>query len=154
MLWTTIEADEALADGLCKALSVSKVMGRLLVQRGLTTVEAAQAYLRPRLSDMDDPFRIKNLEAAAARIGQAIDEGESVVVFGDYDVDGITSTVQLVSVMRVFGLDPRFCVPLRMDEGYGLSRDAINRVFDGEVPRGARWVHSRCPAPGNRTCVY
>lgn len=134
MLWTTIDADEALANELSKALTVSNTIGRLLAQRGLASVETAADYLRPRLANIDDPFQIKNLEKAAIRIGQAIDSKESVVVFGDYDVDGVTSTVQLVSMVRKFGLEPRFCVPLRLDEGYGLSRDAIDRSLDNQIP--------------------
>lgn len=134
MLWSTIKTDEALVDELSEALSVSRVIGCLLVQRGLKTVGAAEAYLRPRLAHLDDPFRIKNLKAAVERLEQAIEKTESVVIFGDYDVDGITSTVQLVSMLRKFGLAPRFCVPLRLEEGYGLSLDAIDRVLEGNVP--------------------
>ena len=134
MLWTAIETDETLASKLSAKLGVSKVLGCLLVQRGLTTVEAAETYLRPRLAYLEDPFRIANLKAAVTRIEQAIEKEESIVVFGDYDVDGITSTVQLISLLRNFGLDPRFCVPLRLDEGYGLSREAIDRVFAGDIP--------------------
>lgn len=78
---------------------------------------------------------MRNLEAAVRRIEQAIEGKESVVVFGDYDVDGVTSTVQLVSMLRTLELKPKFCVPRRLDEGYGLSRDAIDRVFDGEIPQ-------------------
>jgi single-stranded-DNA-specific exonuclease len=109
-------------------------MGRLLAQRDLSTVEAAEEFLRPRLAQLDNPFALKNLRAAVSRIEQAIEAKESVVVFGDYDVDGVTSTVQLVSMLRTLGLEPRYCVPLRLDEGYGLSRDAIDRVFAGDVP--------------------
>lgn len=134
MRWTTIETDETLANAFSAALKVSIVTGRLLAQRGLTTTDAAAAYLRPRLANLEDPFGIKNLRAAVTRIEQAIEKQESVVVFGDYDVDGITSTVQLVSMMRNFGLKPRFCVPLRLDEGYGLSQEAIDRAFDGSAP--------------------
>ena len=134
MLWLTIETDEALAVELSKVLKVSEVLSCLLVQRGLNTVEAAEAYLRPRLAHLEDPFRIKNLKTAVTRLEQAIQKKESVIVFGDYDVDGITSTVQLVSVLRRLGLNPRFCVPLRMDEGYGLSVEAIDRSLGDEVP--------------------
>ena len=109
-------------------------MGKLLSQRDLETVESAEEFLRPRLAQLDNPFALKNLRAAVTRIEQAIEAAESVVVFGDYDVDGVTSTVQLVSMLRTLGLEPRYCVPLRLDEGYGLSRDAIDRVFAGEVP--------------------
>ncbi len=132
MLWTTIETDETLAAELGSQLGVSKVAAQLLSQRGLLTAEKAEEFLRPRLAHLDNPFEMTNLEAAVTRIEQAIEQKQSVVVFGDYDVDGVTSTVQLVSMLRTLDLEPRFCVPRRLDEGYGLSRDAIDRVFDGQ----------------------
>jgi len=134
MSWTVTETNDALVDDLSATLNVSKVTGRLLVQRGLTSAQSANAYLRPNLANLEDPFRIKNLRKAVDRIEQAIGAQESIIVFGDYDVDGITSTVQLVSILRKFGLNPQFCVPLRLDEGYGLSREAIDRAFDSSVP--------------------
>jgi len=134
MLWTTIDTDEALAAQLSGQLGVSEVVGRLLAQRDLAGPEAAEEFLRPRLSQLDNPFAMTNLEAAVRRIEQAIEGQESVVVFGDYDVDGVTSTVQLVSMLRSLDLEPRFCVPRRMEEGYGISREAIDRVFAGVVP--------------------
>ena len=83
---------------------------------------------------LDNPFALTHLEAAVVRIEEAIVQQQEVVVFGDYDVDGITSTVQLVSLLRKLGLEPRFCVPRRLEEGYGLSREAIDRVFGGRAP--------------------
>lgn len=135
MLWTTIDTDEKAAAALAERLGLSKVLAELLVQREIKTCEAAEEFLRPRLDQLDNPFAMTNLEAAVERIEQAIEAKESVVVFGDYDVDGVTSTVQLVSMLRSLELEPRFSVPRRMDEGYGLSRDAIDRVFDGDVPQ-------------------
>jgi single-stranded-DNA-specific exonuclease len=135
MLWTTIETDEAQAADFRARLGVSEVLGQLLAQRGLGSVAQAEDFLRPRLANLDNPFAMTNLEAAVTRIEQAIEGKESVVVFGDYDVDGVTSTVQLVSMLRTLDLDPRFCVPRRLDEGYGLSRDAIDRIFDGQIPQ-------------------
>lgn len=135
MLWNTIDIDETAARNLAERPGVSKVCARLLAQRGIVTSEAAEEFLRPRLAQLDNPFALKNLEAAVDRIEQAIEAKESVVVFGDYDVDGVTSTVQLVSFLRSLELDPRFSVPRRLDEGYGLSRDAIDRIFGGEVPQ-------------------
>ncbi len=134
MHWNEIETDEAAAGAIGAALRVSPTMASLLVQRGLTAPEAAEQFLRPRLASLSDPFELTGLRAAVVRIEQAIERGESVAVLGDYDVDGITSTVQLVGMLRRFGLDPRFCVPRRLEEGYGLSREAIDRVFDGVAP--------------------
>ncbi len=134
MQWITIDADEAQALELSESLCVPSVLGRLLVQRGLCSVEAAEEFLRPRLAHLDNPFELTNLEAAVTRIEEAIECKQSVVVFGDYDVDGVTSTVQLVSILRTLDLEPRFSVPRRLEEGYGISREAIDRIFDGNVP--------------------
>ena len=135
MRWNPIDIDESAARDLAGRLGVSKVCSQLLVQRGIASAEAAEEFLRPRLAQLDNPFALKNLEAAVERIEQAIGGKESVVIFGDYDVDGVTSTVQLVSMLRSLELEPRFSVPRRLDEGYGLSRDAIDRIFAGEIPQ-------------------
>lgn len=135
MHWTTPDTDEALAAELAQGLGVSKTCGRLLVQIGLRSKESAEDFLRPRLAHLDNPFALTNLEQAAERIVAAVNRAEDVVVFGDYDVDGITSTVQLIGMLRRLGQKPRFCVPRRLEEGYGLSREAIDRVLDGRVPQ-------------------
>ncbi|MDQ8194832.1 single-stranded-DNA-specific exonuclease RecJ [Coraliomargarita sp. SDUM461004] len=135
MLWRSIDIDEKAASALVERLGVSKVSAELLVQRGITSCERAEQFMRPRLAQLDNPFEMVNLEAAVERIERAIEGQESVVVFGDYDVDGVTSTVQLVSMLRTLDLQPRYSVPRRLDEGYGLSRDAIDRVFDGDIPQ-------------------
>ncbi|MGJ8639434.1 MAG: single-stranded-DNA-specific exonuclease RecJ [Opitutaceae bacterium] len=152
MLWTTLDADHELAAEFSAKLGVSEVAGVLLSQRDIATVESAEEFLRPRLAHLDNPFQLSNLEAAVTRIEQAIDGKESVVVFGDYDVDGVTSTVQLVSMLRTLELDPRYCVPRRLDEGYGLSRDAIDRVFDGEPP--ALFIALDCGTNAHEPIAY
>lgn len=135
MHWTTLDTDEALAEELAQGLKVSKTCGRLLAQLGFLSKESAEDFLRPRLAHLDNPFALTNLEAAVERIVAAVNQSEDVVVFGDYDVDGITSTVQLVGMLRFLGLEPRFCVPRRLEEGYGLSREAMDRAFDGRLPQ-------------------
>ena len=152
MLWTTTETDAKLAAELSAELAVSPVMGQLLAQRELHSLEAAEEFLRPRLALLDDPFALANLRSAVTRIEQAIAAKQSVVVFGDYDVDGVTSTVQLVSMLRTLGLAPRFCVPRRLDEGYGLSREAIDRVFDGEIP--ALFIALDCGTNAHEPIAY
>lgn len=135
MIWTTLDSNEALAEELAQGLRVSKTCGRLLAQLGFRSKESAEDFLRPRLAHLDDPFALTNLETAVERIVTAVNQNEDVVVFGDYDVDGITSTVQLIGMLRFLGLEPRFCVPRRLEEGYGLSREAMDRVFDGRLPQ-------------------
>jgi len=135
MHWTTTETDDTLAAALAQGLGVSKVCARLLAQLGLRSKESAEDFLRPRLAHLDNPFALTNLEQAAERIVAAVNQAEDVVVFGDYDVDGVTSTVQLIGMLQHLGLKPRFCVPRRLEEGYGLSREAIDRVLDGDLPQ-------------------
>lgn len=134
MHWETIDTDESEALELSRALSISSVSARLLIQRGISSRDSAEDFLRPRLTHLDDPFALSGLRCAVDRIEQAIEQGQDVVVFGDYDVDGITSTVQLVKMLQHFDLEPRYCVPKRLEEGYGLSREAIDRVFAGQRP--------------------
>ena len=134
MNWTTNECPAEAVRHLQEGLQTDPVIAQLLTQNGITSVTEAELFLRPQLSDLEDPFALTNLEAAVKRIEQAIEGDESVVVFGDYDVDGVTSTVQLVSLLRSLGMQPRFSVPLRLEEGYGMSREAIDRVLDGATP--------------------
>lgn len=119
---------------LARAAGVSPVVAELLVAAGIDRADVAVEFLRPSLASVGDPFALRNLEAAAARLVRAIDARESVVVLGDYDVDGVSSTALLVSILRRFGLEPRFVVPRRMEDGYGLSRSAIDRALEDGAP--------------------
>jgi single-stranded-DNA-specific exonuclease len=105
-----------------------------MAARGLDTDEAIDHFLNPRLSDLGDPFRLPALEKAVQRIWTAVDGRERIVVFGDYDVDGITSTALLVQVLRVLGADAQPFLPHRMEEGYGLSPEAFTRCREELKP--------------------
>ena len=117
-----------------RRLEVSPVLAELLLRNGLKETAAATRFLRPALAELQDPFLLVNLAAAVARLQRAIARQETLVVLGDYDVDGVSSTAFLVSVLRRFGLDPRFVVPRRLEEGYGLSRGAIDRALEAGKP--------------------
>lgn len=125
---------EAVAE-LSREAEVSPVIAELLLRAGFSDPAAAARFLRPTLAELADPFRLDQLDAAARRLRQAIVGREEVVVLGDYDVDGVSSTALLVSVLRRFGLSPRFVVPRRMEDGYGLSRSAIDRALEQGVPK-------------------
>jgi single-stranded-DNA-specific exonuclease len=135
MDWQTQTVAEDQVRALCAELKTSPTLARLLIMRGLQDADAARAYLQPNLQNLACPFEITSLRAAAERVNTAIESRERIVVFGDYDVDGVTSTVLLVSVLRVFGLDPHFFVPRRLEEGYGLSVPLIERAL-AEVQPG------------------
>jgi len=105
-----------------------------LWRAGCVTGESAARVLEPALAALEDPFAVTNLEQAAQRLRHAVEEGESIVVLGDYDVDGVSSTALLVSVLRQLGAQPRFVVPRRSEDGYGLSRSAIDRALEPGRP--------------------
>jgi single-stranded-DNA-specific exonuclease len=134
MLWihTTVPAAEA--EELSKRAGVSPVLAELLVRAGHVDPASASEFLRPDLSRLEDPFLVGNLVAAVARLRAAILGRQRVVVLGDYDVDGVSSTALLVLVLRRFGLDPKFIVPRRSEDGYGLSRSAIDRALEAGRP--------------------
>lgn len=119
---------------LASALGVSPVLAELLLRAGQSAPEAAADFLKPALARLADPFELKNLDLATARLRRALAAGESIVVLGDYDVDGVTSTALLVTILRRFGANPTFVVPRRMEDGYGLSRSAIDRALEPGKP--------------------
>lgn len=129
--YTPLPADEVGA--LSRQAGVDPVLAELLLRNGLHG-DAAQAFLQPALAGLKDPLLLPNLEAAATRLRQAIARREAVTVLGDYDVDGVSSTALLVSVLRRFGLAPHFVVPRRSEDGYGLSRSAIDRALEAGRP--------------------
>ncbi len=134
MRWTSKEQSRAGVAALAGELGISCATATLLHALGLKGAAEARRFMNPMLRELDDPFRITNMEAAIERVIRALRKGESVVVFGDYDVDGVTSTVLLLDLLNSFGLYPRYLVPRRMDEGYGLSRTALERLLEGGRP--------------------
>ncbi len=111
-------------------LKVSSPIAELLARLDFASVEEAASFLDPRLSEIDCPFQIPNLERAARRISQAIDNRQRIAICGDYDVDGVTSTALLVAILQKFETYPAYIVPLRLEEGYGLSQKAVERALD------------------------
>src|SRR5881392_3032452 len=99
-------------------------IARLLLRKGFASADEVQAFLRPRLKSLSDPFLLPNMETAISRILTALDRHERIVLFGDYDVDGITSLALLAETLRAYGASPNLFLPSRMEEGYGLSRES------------------------------
>jgi len=121
-------------EALSKREGVSLVLAELLLRAGVGDPGVAGPFLHPELASLADPYLLGNVEPAAARIRDAIMGGEAVTVLGDYDVDGVTSTALVVTMLRRFGLSPRFVVPRRAEDGYGLSRSAIDRALEQGKP--------------------
>jgi len=134
MRWIYTPLPVETIDELGRNAGISPVLAELLLRGGVAKPADATKFLNPTLSALSDPFLLRNVEAGARRLRRAIAEREQIVVLGDYDVDGVSSTALLVSVLRRFGLNPRFVVPRRMEDGYGLSRSAIDRALEGGKP--------------------
>src|SRR5256884_7046426 len=105
------------------------------MRKGFGTADEVQAFLQPRLKSLSDPFLLPNMEAAVTRILAAIDRRERIVLFGDYDVDGVTSLALLAETLRAYGAAPDLFLPLRMEEGYGLSRESVERCLSPHQPQ-------------------
>lgn len=135
MRWTHTPLPPEEIEALSKSAGVSRVLAELLLRAGVREPVETAAFLEPALAAINDPFLLRNLDLAATRLRQAIARQESVVVLGDYDVDGVSSTALLVSVLRRFGLLPRFVVPRRAEDGYGLSLSAIERALEAGKPQ-------------------
>ena len=107
----------------------------LLRRKGFTCAADVNAFLQPRLRSLGDPFLLPNVAAAVGRICAAIDRGERIVLFGDYDVDGVTSLALLNDMLRAYDAAPELFLPLRMEEGYGLSRESVERCWEQHRPQ-------------------
>ena len=132
--WNCLPPTPEATAALSAALRISPVLASVLVNRGFGDTADATKFLRPGLAALEDPYLVPGVEAAAKLLEATIAAGQDIVVFGDYDVDGVTSTALLISVLRAFGVESRFAVPRRLEEGYGLSRNAIERVLADGVP--------------------
>ncbi|HSL20703.1 MAG TPA: single-stranded-DNA-specific exonuclease RecJ [Vicinamibacterales bacterium] len=128
LIWEHQPHDEARSAALAAALGVHPVIAHLLCVRGLHEPEAAAHFLKPKLEDLHDPMRLAGLREAVVRLEEAIARAEPVAIHGDYDVDGITSTVILRRALELLGGRVAHFIPERMKHGYGLHVDAIERL--------------------------
>jgi single-stranded-DNA-specific exonuclease len=152
MLWIHTPVAAGDVEELSKHAGVGPVLAELLIRCGLRDPAQAAEFLRPDLSRLEDPFLVGNLVPAVVRLKAAILGREKVTVLGDYDVDGVSSTALLVLVLRRFGLDPAFVVPRRSEDGYGLSRSAIDRALEGGKP--ALFIALDCGTNSHEEVAY
>lgn len=128
--WVTKAVADDKIEEFSRILGVRPITARILVARGIDTSADALGFFSPALSSMPDPFLLKGMSAAVERVLQARNSGETVCIYGDYDVDGITGTALLVSFLRQAGLVCTYFIPNRFDDGYGLNEDALQRIID------------------------
>ena len=118
---------------LAKELGVDRVVATLLVQRGIESFEEAKYFFRPELSDLHDPFLMKDMDKAVIRIQKAIDDEENILIYGDYDVDGTTSVALLSSYLLTYYANITTYIPDRYEEGYGVSYQGIDFAEDNGI---------------------
>ncbi|MGJ8635040.1 MAG: single-stranded-DNA-specific exonuclease RecJ, partial [Luteolibacter sp.] len=112
-----------------------EILKHLASQRGVSSEKEIETFLRPRLKDLSDPFLIPGMHPAVERILRAVDSQETICIYGDYDVDGVSSITLMSKILRSYGIEPRSFIPRRGGEGYGLSLAALERCMDeGEKP--------------------
>jgi single-stranded-DNA-specific exonuclease len=137
-IWESVRCDDAPVEALARGLGVSRVTARLLCIRGLGDLDDARRFLSPRLEDLHDPFGLADMPAAVERILAAIASKDRIAIHGDYDVDGVTSTVILRRALELLGADVVHFIPERLRDGYGLQPATIDRLQQD----GARLVIS------------
>jgi len=113
---------------LAAEASISSTLARLLLMRGVATAEAAQRFLAPSLDHLHSPYAMSGMVAAVDRLRAALERREKILIYGDYDVDGTTAIVILVTAIRLCGGEADFHVPHRIREGYGMKDDVIERA--------------------------
>ena len=105
------------------------ILKHLITQRGFPIEGSMEAFLRPRLKELGDPFELSEMDRAVERILAAVDGGESICIYGDYDVDGVSSVALMRRVLEAYGVEPKYFIPQRSSEGYGLSEAGLKRCM-------------------------
>ncbi len=121
----TSEQQQA-ASELAEKLNISPVLAMLLIKRGITTESAAKRFFRPQLSDLINPFLMKDMDLAVDRLNDAMGRKERILVYGDYDVDGCTSVALVYKFLRQYYSNIDYYIPDRYDEGYGVSQKGLS----------------------------
>jgi len=133
MNWIIHYINPQLSNQLSTELGIHPYVIRVLLNRGFDTQASIDKFINPKLSNIYDPFRIKDMEKAVDRTIRAIKNSEKILIYGDYDVDGITSTTLLFKTLKLLGASPTFYIPHRIDEGYGLNMNALDSVLEKSV---------------------
>lgn len=128
--WVVQQTDGALRERLIKELGISPVLANLLLNRGYRQPQEIREFLNPSLEQLSSPFEMLNMGAAVERILQAVADKEKIVVYGDYDVDGICASVTLYQGLQQLQADVDYYVPDRMEEGYGVNTPALRAIFE------------------------
>lgn len=128
--WQVAEAFGGVGDW-ARAIRTAPLVAQLLWNRGIDDADKARAFMKPKLNDLHDPALLGGVQLAAERIAQAVAKKEKIVIYGDYDVDGITAVAILHACLKMVDADVDFYIPHRLDEGYGVNTEAIDKIISG-----------------------
>ena len=128
--WEYYKQDEELVKKIAKEHGISEILAKILINRGITEKEQINIFLEPTREDFHDPFLMKDMEKAVERIIQAINSDEKIIIYGDYDVDGLTSITVLKKFLQERGKEADYYIPNRLEEGYGLNKQAISEIAE------------------------
>lgn len=121
---------QEVVENLAKAININSAMATILAQRDITTYEEAKLYFRPALSQLHDPFLLKDMDKAAPRLAKAVRDREKILIYGDYDVDGTTSVALVYSFLYQYSPNIEYYIPDRYKEGYGVSKQGIDYAIE------------------------
>ncbi|HIJ86455.1 MAG TPA: single-stranded-DNA-specific exonuclease RecJ [Desulfuromonadales bacterium] len=127
--WVIKPVDSEQTEALARSLGISSLTARILAGRGIDSAEAGNQFLAPALAAMPDPFLLKGMHAAVERLLEAREKNETVCIYGDYDVDGISGTALLVSFLRQVGITCSYFIPNRFNDGYGLHEASLQQII-------------------------
>jgi single-stranded-DNA-specific exonuclease len=124
--WIQAQNDPALVSRLARELKTSDILARLLINRGIRDAETGHAFLNPNVANLHDPFLMRDMREAVDCVLRAVEQKKKILIYGDYDVDGTTSTVILKKALSLIGADVSYYIPERLKDGYGLREDAMD----------------------------
>ena len=131
--WEFYNSDEKLVDEICERYNLNKVIGKIIVNRHVVNDEDVRIFITPTRDDFHNPFLFKGMDIAVDRIIKAINNKEKILIYGDYDVDGITSTTVLKKYLMDRGISVDTYIPNRLHEGYGLNKKAIDTIKERNI---------------------
>jgi len=131
--WNVFSEDKELQKKFADELNISPITAQVLINRNIVSLQQAHFFYKANLCDLHNPFLLRGMDIAVQRIKKAIAEREKIIVYGDYDADGITATALLSSLLSKLGADVRCYIPNRLSEGYGLNKEALNKAASQEV---------------------
>src|SRR3989338_8371535 len=127
-IWQIKTIDPQINKNLSPQISLDPLIAHLLINRGLNNKENVDNFLNCSLNALYDPFLLKDMDKAVKRINLAINKKEKIMVYGDYDVDGLSATAILILALKELGAEPLHYIPNRLEEGYGLNHQAVNKA--------------------------